>query len=377
MEKDNQGHEGVWRTIRGRRVFIRSGEDLESAMKRSGKFGTKFSPEETENLRKAGREARAKEIDKINNDNKYITENEQKDKLKEISGGAISTLQTTTPRSKAERLKPGAEIYYKGDQANTPGYFTVEKFEPEKEQFLASVTLKEKGGENRTLKIGSQSIEDNYTNNYARRFAFKEDYDNYRNQVFENYRKIAEDAKNKNNDKYATEAQVERFKERKGKQSEDFSKVNEKAEISFGKIDAYGNGRKSNEATVRMSLKDGVFSASGDIWNSKHTDIISGGQNLDEMREHLKGNKDFETIHSMWKKYHLNDMHAGTEKQEKALEKKFGGVNANKYSEQVEYLKSIGLYEDNGYKYGTGWLKRDIPEADLKTIVALIRKYNK
>lgn len=57
---------GVWRTIRGRRVFIRSGEDLESAMKRSGKFGTKFSPEETENLRKAGREARAREIDKVN-----------------------------------------------------------------------------------------------------------------------------------------------------------------------------------------------------------------------------------------------------------------------------------------------------------------------
>ena len=57
---------GVWRTIRGRRVFIKDGEDLESAMKRSGKFGTKFSPEEMENLRKAGREARAREIDKNN-----------------------------------------------------------------------------------------------------------------------------------------------------------------------------------------------------------------------------------------------------------------------------------------------------------------------
>ena len=29
---------GVWRTISGRRVFIREGEDLTSAMKRSGKF---------------------------------------------------------------------------------------------------------------------------------------------------------------------------------------------------------------------------------------------------------------------------------------------------------------------------------------------------
>lgn len=34
---------GVWRTIRGRRVFIKDGEDLESAMKRSGKFKTKMN----------------------------------------------------------------------------------------------------------------------------------------------------------------------------------------------------------------------------------------------------------------------------------------------------------------------------------------------
>lgn len=33
MEED-----GVWRTIRGRRIFIKKGENLDSAMKRSGKF---------------------------------------------------------------------------------------------------------------------------------------------------------------------------------------------------------------------------------------------------------------------------------------------------------------------------------------------------
>jgi len=29
---------GVWRTIGGRRIFIADGEDLETAMKKSGKF---------------------------------------------------------------------------------------------------------------------------------------------------------------------------------------------------------------------------------------------------------------------------------------------------------------------------------------------------
>ncbi len=30
---------GVWRTVGGRRIFIKDGEDLETAMKKSGKFG--------------------------------------------------------------------------------------------------------------------------------------------------------------------------------------------------------------------------------------------------------------------------------------------------------------------------------------------------
>ena len=32
---------GVWRTVGGRRIFIKDGEDLEIAMKNSGKFGNK------------------------------------------------------------------------------------------------------------------------------------------------------------------------------------------------------------------------------------------------------------------------------------------------------------------------------------------------
>lgn len=39
-EKDFfDGHFGVWRTVGGRRIFIRDDESLEDAMKRSGKFG--------------------------------------------------------------------------------------------------------------------------------------------------------------------------------------------------------------------------------------------------------------------------------------------------------------------------------------------------
>lgn len=51
MAKDDIG--GVWRTVGGRRIFIKDGQDLASAMKESGKFGNKIFEEtiETNDLR--------------------------------------------------------------------------------------------------------------------------------------------------------------------------------------------------------------------------------------------------------------------------------------------------------------------------------------
>lgn len=43
MAKEDIG--GVWRTVGGRRIFIKDGEDLETAMKNSGKFGKKKDEE--------------------------------------------------------------------------------------------------------------------------------------------------------------------------------------------------------------------------------------------------------------------------------------------------------------------------------------------
>ena len=48
---------GVWRTIGGRRVFIKDGEDLSTAMKKSGKFNfknkkLKEKKEETQEIKK-------------------------------------------------------------------------------------------------------------------------------------------------------------------------------------------------------------------------------------------------------------------------------------------------------------------------------------
>lgn len=41
---------GVWRTVGGRRIFIKDGEDLATAMKNSGKFGNKKEQKTPETL---------------------------------------------------------------------------------------------------------------------------------------------------------------------------------------------------------------------------------------------------------------------------------------------------------------------------------------
>lgn len=145
-----------------------------------------------------------------------------------------------------------------------------------------------------------------------------------------------------------------------------------KRKFNFGKVDFYKTGRKINLVEVNVELSDkGVFTASATIWNSKKTDCVCAGQCLDEVAKHVKSDK-FKEIHSLWKKYHLNDMHAGTEAQEKALDAVGLTKYASDYRKCCDYLDSIGLLVDNGYKFGTGWLKREIPVEDIAKIEQLL-----
>ena len=88
--------------------------------------------------------------------------------------------------------------------------------------------------------------------------------------------------------------------------------------FNFGKIDYYHTGRKTNLVEVKMSYTEKgdkkIFSVSGEIWNSRKTNILCGGQCLDEIAEYIKTPL-FKTIHRLWKQYHLNDMHPECEHQ--------------------------------------------------------------
>ena len=182
--------------------------------------------------------------------------------------------------------------------------------------------------------------------------------------------------------------------------------------FTFGKVAAWPTNRKANEVQVTVSLRtneygEKCFVASGKVWNTRHTDCIGGGQNLDEIHKWFGEDPLFCEIYALWKKYHLNDFNSGTYRQEIALHEETERINAEnakngkppisplthavQYDEACDFLKSIGLYYDslgkdeviicNGegekntrkrYAYGTGWILRRIPEADMKRIESLI-----
>lgn len=168
-----------------------------------------------------------------------------------------------------------------------------------------------------------------------------------------------------------------------------------KKTINFPKIDGNGNGRKECAASVdveyRLEVKyiNGTpslyweFSACGDVWNSRHTLILCGGQCLDDMKKHLIQNDEFRAVYRLWKKYHLNGLRAGTPAQESALKPYFAECKKNNkrcdYTSACAYLQERGLLDDEGYiyngkpyHYGEAWLVEEIPECDKVIIRDLL-----
>lgn len=181
--------------------------------------------------------------------------------------------------------------------------------------------------------------------------------------------------------------------------------------FQFGKVAYWPKNRKANLVEVDICLRklqngQYEFSASGGIWNCRHTDHISGGQNLDTIKEYVD-DPIFAEIFDLWTKFHLNGLNSGTFRQEAALveetdrrneEHKAKGEKeekpltyAERYKDACEYLKSIDLYIDSladgevldcenedatptRYTYGHGWITRVLSDETIKRIESLIDK---
>ena len=173
--------------------------------------------------------------------------------------------------------------------------------------------------------------------------------------------------------------------------------------FDFGKYDYRGCGRKINDMTVTLEIrttdKGPELSIRGDVWNGRHTDLVAGGQCLDEMYDFLKGRKVFKELYRLWKNYHLNGMHAGTVEQEKLVdESRKNGIHESVMAEMNKDIKydfekksdydvdceilrrnnlfTVKLVDGKDYRYGMGWLYRPIPNEEWDKINALLNTSN-
>ena len=101
-----------------------------------------------------------------------------------------------------------------------------------------------------------------------------------------------------------------------------------KTTLELGKVDGYGNGRRSCAATITVELRQRVYpsntqdanpknsaklgielAVTGNIYNQRRTDIIQGGQCNRTLRALLSKSQKTETVKKVldiWDKYHLN-----------------------------------------------------------------------
>lgn len=106
------------------------------------------------------------------------------------------------------------------------------------------------------------------------------------------------------------------------------------------------------------------------------------GQCEDFINEYLKWDKLWDKIYQLWQDYHLNDLHAGTPKQEKLIRMgRLAWEDLIDYDKQCAFLDEFNcLWDENidedwvakPYKYGSAWLYRPIPEWELWNIFILL-----
>lgn len=119
---------------------------------------------------------------------------------------------------------------------------------------------------------------------------------------------------------------------------------------------------------INITLENGRLSMCG-RWHSY-------GQNADDLTdESLVPTEGFEysdilKIQSIWNRWHLNDMRAGTPKQEEFI-REWKLSHKYDYTEACKALAEVRLLYDNGYKYGSSWIKEDVPIEVIKYLFSL------
>jgi hypothetical protein len=136
----------------------------------------------------------------------------------------------------------------------------------------------------------------------------------------------------------------------------------------LGKVDYNGNGRENCEAAITWTLANGRFSMSAEILQPSRNDSYCCGQCVDTVAAYFPDDAKAQRMVAIWRDWHLNDMCAGSPAQAAFLKANPIEDRLNYYTTACAALDLAGLNPDPGYlhngqpyKYGSAWLKRDLP----------------
>lgn len=135
----------------------------------------------------------------------------------------------------------------------------------------------------------------------------------------------------------------------------------------LGLVDYHNRGRATCEAAITWTLENGRFSMCAEIWRADKRDIHEGGQCVDRVAAYFPKDMKAQRMVEIWKRWHLNDMRAGSAIQEQWLRN--NPIPAEEYAYPKshydvasEKLAAAGLNPDpDGYRYGHAWKCEELP----------------
>lgn len=149
--------------------------------------------------------------------------------------------------------------------------------------------------------------------------------------------------------------------------------------VRLGTMKTY-NGR-SYSIFCKIEYSEGRLSISGVEGPTQGGNCLGGCGQIDM---HLKDEQSkiklapgwtrakLKQFFEVWKRWHLNDMKAGTPEQEAELKTHtFPDYPVSHYDWASQVLKDAGLNPHNGYMYGSSWLKEEVPAEVIKFLESL------
>lgn len=154
---------------------------------------------------------------------------------------------------------------------------------------------------------------------------------------------------------------------------------------SPGTVDYEGRGTR-NLVEIEWEVRDGEFSMSGAIWDARHYDELSGGQNIDKIAALFPDDVKVQRMHAIWERWHLNKRRAGSPAQERWLRE--NPIPPEEYAYPKSHyevarhkLAEAGLNPDTsftprvpnvntegGYRYRSAWIREELPADVLAEI---------